>query len=63
MYHVFFTHSSVDGHLGCLHIYNGVPARLSWDFIIVHVSHELHVLIIILIILCLFDGILMRKCF
>ena len=64
MYHVFFTHSSADGHLGCLHISlsNRVPARLSWDFIIVHVSHELHLLIIILIILCLYDGILMR-CF
>ena len=64
MYHIFFTHSSVDGHLGCLHIslFNRVPARFSWDFIIVHVSHELHLLIIILI-LCLFDGIQMRKCF
>ena len=32
MYHIFFIHSSVDGHLGCLHdldaIKNGVNGRL-----------------------------------
>ena len=33
MYHIFFIHSSVDGHLGCLHDLDAIKSAIRLDTI------------------------------